>query len=211
MSYRIVSRKTLNPSIILLEIEYPQLARAARPGNFVVVKVDEYGERIPLTIVDRDEKLGTIKIIYQIVGASTRKLALLDQGDTIMDLVGPLGKPTHIARVGTVVCVGGGVAPVLPIARAMKVRRKQRAEGDSLTTGGTRSVASLLIFTSTLSRTSALLYHHLTIDMQSCPINRVAPPFFFLSPPVSVRGTSSSPRRSFLITSWVLKTNTRSI
>ena len=122
MSYRITSRKMLTSSIILLEIEYPQLARAARPGNFVVVKVDEYGERIPLTIVDRDEKRGTIKIIYQIVGASTRKLAKLDQGDTLMDLVGPLGKPTHIAKVGTVVCVGGGVgvAPLLPIARAMK-------------------------------------------------------------------------------------------
>ena len=112
----------LTSSIVLLEIEYPQLARSARPGNFVVVKVDEYGERIPLTIVDRDEKEGMIRIIYQIVGASTQKLALLGERDTIMDVVGPMGKPTHIERVGTVVCVGGGVgvAPVLPIARAMK-------------------------------------------------------------------------------------------
>ncbi|MEW5800779.1 MAG: NADPH-dependent glutamate synthase [bacterium] len=122
MSYRIVTRRMLTSSIILLEIEYPLLARSARPGNFVVIKVDEYGERIPLTIADRDEQRGTITVIFQIVGASTRKLALLRQGDTIMDLVGPLGKPTHIYKTGTVVCVGGGVgvAPVLPIAKAMK-------------------------------------------------------------------------------------------
>jgi len=122
MSYRIADRRTLAPSIILLELEHPQLARAARPGNFVVLKTDEYGERIPLTIVERNERKGTIKVIYQIVGASTRKLATLNQGDTIMDLVGPLGKPTHIYKAGVVACIGGGVgiAPVLPIARAMK-------------------------------------------------------------------------------------------
>lgn len=122
MSYRITSKRILTPSIVLLELEHPQLARAARPGNFVVVKVDEYGERIPLTIVDRNEKQGTITVIYQIVGASTRKLAACNQGDTIMDLVGPLGKPAHIFKAGTVVCIGGGVgaAPVLPIARAMQ-------------------------------------------------------------------------------------------
>ena len=98
------------------------IAHSRRPGHFVMVRVGEGGERIPLTIADADTQRGTITLVVQEVGVSTRKICALEPGDTFTDVVGPLGKATHVEKVGTVVCCGGGVgvAPLLPIIKAMK-------------------------------------------------------------------------------------------
>lgn len=103
-------------------IEAPLVARKAQPGEFIILRVTEDGERIPLTIQDFDRDKGTISIIFQEVGVTTRALGQLESGEFLADFVGPLGRPTHIEKMGTVVCVGGGigVAPILPIARGMK-------------------------------------------------------------------------------------------
>jgi len=100
----------------------PNVAKKAQPGQFVVIRIDEKGERIPLTIADWDEKEGSVTIVFMEVGTTTHKLGLLKAGDSIADFIGPLGLPTHIEKFGTVVCVAGGfaVATIFPIARAMK-------------------------------------------------------------------------------------------
>jgi len=110
------------PNIHLFKIEAPAVAKKAQPGQFVVIRIDEIGERIPLTIADWDEKEGSITIVFMEVGTTTARLALLQAGDRIADFIGPLGLPTHIDKFGTVVCVAGGVgvAPIAPITRAMK-------------------------------------------------------------------------------------------
>ena len=120
--YRIVTKEELNPVIDLISVQAPALARKAKPGQFVVIRVDEVGERIPLTLADWDEKEGTVTLVAMQVGTSTYKLACLNVGDYILNLVGPLGLPSDIERFGNVVCVAGGVgaAPVFPIARALK-------------------------------------------------------------------------------------------
>ena len=120
--YKILVKQQLAPSVQLFEVEAPLIAKKAQPGQFVILRINEDGERIPLTIADFNREKGTITIIFQEVGASTTELGLLNEQDTILDLVGPLGKPTHIEKLGTVVCVGGGIgiAPVYPIARGMK-------------------------------------------------------------------------------------------
>jgi NAD(P)H-flavin reductase len=120
--FRIISRETLATKIHLFKIEAPAVARKAQPGQFVVVRVDERGERIPLTIADWDEKEGSVSMVFMEVGATTFRLALLKAGDSIADFVGPLGVPTHIDKFGTVVCVAGGVgvAVITPIAKALK-------------------------------------------------------------------------------------------
>ncbi len=120
--YRIVFRQDLVPNIHLLKIDAPDVARKARPGQFVVIRIDEKGERIPLTIADWDEAEGTVTIVYMEVGTTTCRLALLQAGDYIKDFIGPLGVPTHIEKFGTVVCVAGGfaIATTMPIARAMR-------------------------------------------------------------------------------------------
>jgi ferredoxin--NADP+ reductase len=114
----------------------PAVARKARAGQFVVVRIDEKGERIPLTIADYDEKEGTVTIVFMEVGATTARLALLKEGDAIADFVGPLGVPAEIEKFGTVACVAGGVgaAVVAPIARALK-----KAGNKIITILGTRS------------------------------------------------------------------------
>lgn len=114
--------RDLAPEIKLFRVHCPEIAEAVRPGQFVVFRADDYAERIPLTVADSDPDRGLITTIFQIVGASTKKLAMLGVGDVIMDVVGPLGKPSEIEEFGTVVAVGGGigVAPVYPIARALK-------------------------------------------------------------------------------------------
>ncbi|MDP8222588.1 MAG: NADPH-dependent glutamate synthase [Candidatus Lernaella stagnicola] len=119
---RILERRDLTPSTIQFRLEAPRLAQAAQPGQFIVLRMDERAERLPLTIVDFSPAEGWITIIFQPVGASTRRLAELEAGDVLLDLVGPLGTPSQLADYGTVVCVGGGVgvAPVYPIARALK-------------------------------------------------------------------------------------------
>ncbi len=120
--YRIVSKEALSDATTLMVVEAPHVARAARPGQFVIIRIDEFGERIPLTIADFDRSAGTVTIIFQEVGKSTRHLGLLKIGEELASFAGPLGHATEINRLGTVVCVGGGVgvAPVFPIARALK-------------------------------------------------------------------------------------------
>ncbi|MBP2625381.1 MAG: oxidoreductase FAD/NAD(P)-binding domain protein [Firmicutes bacterium] len=120
--YKILVKKQLAPSVKLFEVEAPLIAKKAKPGQFVILRINEDGERIPLTIADFNREKGTITLIFQEVGASTVELGFLKEGDALLDLVGPLGKATHIEKIGTVVCVGGGIgiAPVYPIARGMK-------------------------------------------------------------------------------------------
>jgi ferredoxin/flavodoxin---NADP+ reductase len=120
--YKIIERQDLAPIVHLFKIEAPEVAQKAQPGQFVIVKIDEKGERIPLTFADWDTTQGTVTIVFQEAGATTCRLARLNAGESIENFVGPLGIPTHIEKFGTVVCVGGGigVAPITPIARALK-------------------------------------------------------------------------------------------
>lgn len=120
--YRILSRKELNPTVTQLEIEAPLVANKAKAGQFIILRVTEDGERIPLTIAGTDRKTGAVKIIFQIVGSTTEKLNHKKQGEFIQDFVGPLGNPTDIAGKKRVCIVGGGVgcAIALPVAQACK-------------------------------------------------------------------------------------------
>ena len=120
--HRIVYKKQLSENVKLFDVEAPLVAKKFKAGQFLIVKIDEKGERIPLTIVDTDKENGTIRIIFQEVGKSTKKLGLLNVGDMIQDVIGPLGKPAEIKKFGKVVCVGGGVgvAPLYPQAKAFK-------------------------------------------------------------------------------------------
>jgi ferredoxin--NADP+ reductase len=123
VAYRIVERQQLSENVFTAEIEAPLIAKARKPGQFVIVGVSsDYSERIPLTIAGADPVKGTIRLIWQKVGKSTAELSNMKVGDSIENIAGPLGKPTHIEKFGTVVCVGGGigVAPLLPIAMGMK-------------------------------------------------------------------------------------------
>jgi len=120
--YRILEKQVLSDVTKLMVVEAPHVAHKARAGQFVIVRIDEHGERIPLTIADYDREAGTITLIFQEVGKSTKHLGTLNVGDALATLAGPLGHPTEIANYGTVVCVGGGVgiAPIFPIARSLK-------------------------------------------------------------------------------------------
>lgn len=120
--FKIVRKKQFSEKVFLFEIEAPLIAKSRKAGNFVIVRVDNKGERMPLTIADADIKKGTVTLVVQEVGLSSIKLCRLNEGDFIADIVGPLGNPTHIENFGTVVCAGGGVgvAPMLPIVRALK-------------------------------------------------------------------------------------------
>lgn len=120
--YKIVSKEQFSENVFQMDIEAPLIAKNRRAGHFVIVRVGNTGERIPLTIVDSDVQKGTITLIIQRVGVSSSKLVALNVGDFVTDVVGPLGHATHIEKVGTVVAAGGGVglAPMLPIVRAMK-------------------------------------------------------------------------------------------
>lgn len=120
--FPIVETKLLATAVKQFKIYAPEIAKKRRPGQFVVLRITEEGERIPLTIADADPDAGTITIIFQEVGKSTEQLGKLKAGGAIADLIGPLGVPTHIEKFGTVVCIGGGIgiAPVYPIAKAMR-------------------------------------------------------------------------------------------
>jgi ferredoxin--NADP+ reductase len=121
--YRIVKREEMaEGTVILNEIEAPLIAKKARPGQFVILKAHEDGERIPLTMAETDPEKGTITIIYMVVGKSTALFRDLKVGDAYQDVIGPLGKATHVEKMGEVICVGGGtgVAVLHPITRAMK-------------------------------------------------------------------------------------------
>lgn len=120
---RILKKQKLSEEVFLMRIEAPLIASERRPGQFIILLLNsDFGERIPLTIADADPAEGSITIIFQVVGKTTHNLADLEEGDAIPNVVGPLGRPTHIGKFGTVVCVGGGigVAPLHPIAKAMK-------------------------------------------------------------------------------------------
>jgi len=120
--YKILLKQELALNTHLFKIEAPAVAKKAQPGQFVVVRVDENGERIPLTVADWNKEEGSITTVVSEVGTTTSKLAELKQGDFILNFVGPLGLPAHIDKFGTVLCVAGGVgvAPIMPVARAMK-------------------------------------------------------------------------------------------
>lgn len=120
--FAIIDKKKLNPQVTFMKLKAPHVARTAKAGQFVVIKMDEEGERIPLTIVDTDKKEEAVSIIFQEVGTTTKCLAAFDKGGSVMDILGPLGKATHIGKVGKVICVGGGVgtAEIYPVAKAFK-------------------------------------------------------------------------------------------
>jgi len=120
--FPIVEAKPLAAAVKQFKIAAPEIAKKRRPGQFVVLRINEEGERIPLTIADADPEAGIITLIFQEVGKSTAQLGRLKTGDSISDLIGPLGVPTHIEKFGTVVCIGGGIgiAPVYPIAKGMR-------------------------------------------------------------------------------------------
>ena len=120
--YRIISKKKLNPSVTQMEIEAPLVAAKAKPGQFIILRVDEDGERIPLTVAGTDRKRGAVKIIFQTVGATTEILSHKEAGDSLQDFVGPLGLPTKTDGIKKVCIVGGGVgcAIAMPIAQELK-------------------------------------------------------------------------------------------
>ena len=119
--YKIINKKALNPTVIMMDIEAPLVAKKAEPGQFIILRVDENGERIPLTVAGYDREAGTVKIIFQIVGGTTEKLSHKEEGDYIQDFVGPLGVATHLHGLKKVCIVGGGVgcAIALPIAQKL--------------------------------------------------------------------------------------------
>ncbi len=128
---RILEKQQLAPHVFRIRVEAPLIAEERRPGQFVILQIDsEFGERIPLTIADADSEEGSITLVFQAVGKSTRQLAAMNTGERIANLLGPLGRPTEIRRFGRVVAVGGGigVAPMFPIVQALK------REGNQLTT-----------------------------------------------------------------------------
>ncbi len=124
MAYKILRKEILNPTVTLMEINAPYVARKAHAGEFIILRVDEKGERIPLTIADYDIDKGSVTIIFQIVGLSTYKLNQLNEGDEVLDFVGPLGKPTDILNVKKALVIGGGVGAAIayPICKALKLQ-----------------------------------------------------------------------------------------
>lgn len=120
--FTITEKEHFSENVVRMVVEAPLIAHSRKPGHFVIVRACEGGERIPLTIADADPENGTITLVIQQIGVSTRKICALKVGEALIDVVGPLGKATHIEKVGTVVCCGGGVgvAPLLPIIKAMK-------------------------------------------------------------------------------------------
>ncbi len=119
--FRIITKKSLNPTVCMMDVEAPAVAKKARPGQFIILRTDSDGERIPLTIAGYDRDAGTVKIIFQIVGATTLKLAAKEVGDSLQDFAGPLGVPTELEGLKKVCIVGGGVgcAIAMPIAKEL--------------------------------------------------------------------------------------------
>ena len=129
--YRIVKKQVLNPTVTRMEIEAPLIAKKAEPGQFIILRVDEGGERIPLTVADFDRERGTVTIIFQIVGATTEKLNHLEEGDCLQYFVGPLGRPSETAGLKKVAVVGGGVGCAIAFPVAKKLHQ-QGAEVHSI-------------------------------------------------------------------------------
>jgi len=120
--YQIVEKEALVPNIIYLKIRAPKVAKAARPGQFVIIRVDETGERVPMGLAGWDEREGTIEIVFYVLGTSTMKLGTLRVGDSVLNLAGPLGTPTEVGNFGTVICACGcfGIGPTMPLIKALK-------------------------------------------------------------------------------------------
>ncbi len=148
--YRIIEKQDLTPTIKLLKVDAPAIANKAQAGQFIILRLHDQAERIPLTIADYHRDQGTITIVFQIVGKSTEELATLKAGDRILNFAGPLGEPSEIGHYGTVVCIGGGVgvAPIFPITRALS-----RAGNRISSIIGARS-AALLFYESELRSVS---------------------------------------------------------
>lgn len=121
MGYKIVTKKVLNPQIFLMEIDAPLIAKKAEPGQFIILRIDEYGERVPFTIADFDREKGTVTIIVQIVGKTTRDLAKLEKDDELLDFAGPLGMPTHLEGLKKVAVIGGGLGTAIAYPQAKKL------------------------------------------------------------------------------------------
>ncbi|HOP99528.1 MAG TPA: sulfide/dihydroorotate dehydrogenase-like FAD/NAD-binding protein [Acetivibrio clariflavus] len=119
--FRIVRKQILNPSVTLMEVEAPLIARKAEPGQFIILRVNDEGERIPLTIADYDREKGTVTIIFQIVGKTTEILGNLEEGDAILDFVGPLGVPSHLEGVKKAAVIGGGLGTAIAFPQAKKL------------------------------------------------------------------------------------------
>ena len=156
--YKILSAEELSAGVKSFIVEAPMVARKCQAGQFIILRIDEAGERIPLTIADYDREKGTIQLIFQEVGDTTRQLGTLIAGDALLDVAGPLGKATEIENFGTVVCIGGGigVAPIYPIARAYK-----KAGNRVVSIMGARN-ADLLIMEKEMRSVSDVL--HITTD-----------------------------------------------
>lgn len=150
MGNKIVKKKHLAAEVVLMEIIAPEIAKKRKPGQFIILRINEEGERIPLTIADSDPEAGTISIIFQVVGKTTMQLRDLPEGGEIMDLAGPLGKPTHIENFGTAVAIGGGVgtAVIYPVAKELK-----NAGNKLISIVGARN-KSLLILTEEMKKIS---------------------------------------------------------
>ena len=123
MSYKIVKKADLNSQIYLMEIEAPLVARKAAPGQFVILRIDEKGERVPFTIADFDKEKGTVTVIIQAVGKTTRDLSKLNEGDTILDFAGPLGIPTPLEGLKKVAVIGGGLGTAIAYPQAKKLKK----------------------------------------------------------------------------------------
>lgn len=119
--FKIVRKEVLNPSVVLMDIEAPHIARKAEPGQFIIFRIDESGERIPLTIADYDREKGTVTIIFQIVGKTTRVLAGLNEGDYLLDFVGPLGVASHLEGYKKIAVIGGGLGTAIAYPQAKKL------------------------------------------------------------------------------------------
>ena len=152
--YKILDKKRLNPQMTFMKVEAPHVIKNVRPGQFIVLKIGEKGERIPLTVVESDGEKGAISLIFQEVGKTTKELAAMKTGEAISDVIGPLGKPTHIEDFGRIICVGGGVgtAEIYPVAKAFK------AAGNEITSILGARDKGLLLFVHEMKRLSSGFY-----------------------------------------------------
>ena len=156
--YKIVKKEMLNPSIVLMDVYAPDIAKTCKAGQFIVLRIDEVGERIPLTIADYFPEEGLVRIVTQAVGYTSRKLMNMNEGDSFLDFIGPLGKESEVENYGTVLCICGGlgIAPMFPIARELK-----KAGNRVITVIGARS-KDLLIWEDVLREVSDEV--HVTTD-----------------------------------------------
>lgn len=156
--YKIVKKEMLNPSIVLMDVYAPDIAKTCKAGQFIVLRIDEIGERIPLTIADFFPEEGLVRIVTQAVGYTSRKLMNMKEGESFLDFIGPLGKESEVENYGTVLCICGGlgIAPMFPIARELK-----KAGNRVITVIGARS-KDLLIWEDVLREVSDEV--HVTTD-----------------------------------------------